>query len=309
MATKMTQYIIIITGASSGFGAMAARLLAQQGHIVYAGTRAFETEVIGALDTFSREEDVQLHPIDLDITKDQAVTSAVQRVIDEQGRIDVLIHNAGHGSMGPAEAFSLEQLWNSFDVNVMGAQRLNQAALPYMRKTGHGLVMWVSSSSVKGGAPPFCGPYFAAKAAGDSLAVSYAGELARWGIETAIIVPGAYPVGTSHFADMTRPANQALVDEYFQGPYAGVPEQIVRKLTDLFPPSAEAAEVAKAMVRIVQLPHGKRPFRTHVDPSNDGCEIVNAMHDRIRAELLRRVDLQDVLSPTKLQLHVSRSAP
>ncbi len=87
--------------------------------------------------------------------------------------------------------------------------------------------------------------------------------------------------------------------EYLEHVYKGAPEQIVNRLTALFPPDAEASEVAKAMVRVVELPHGERPFRTHVDPSNDGCEIVNAVHDRVRTELLRRIGLEDVLKPAK----------
>ena len=299
----MTQNVILLTGASSGFGQIAGRLLAERGHIVYAGVRQFELQAIEALEAFARDKNVQLKSILLDITDDHAVSSAVQRVFNEQGRIDVLIHNAGHGSMGPAEAFTTQQLLKSFDINVVGAHRLNQAVLPHMRSARHGLIVWTSSSSVKGGAPPFCGPYFAAKAAMDSLAVSYAGELARWGIETAIIIPGAFPKGTSHFTDMATPANQAITAEYFHGVYNGIPEQIISRITALIPPKAEASEVAEAMVSVVELPYGERPFRTHIDPSNDGCEVVNAMHDRVREELLRRIGLDDILKPVTTASH------
>jgi NAD(P)-dependent dehydrogenase (short-subunit alcohol dehydrogenase family) len=79
----------------------------------------------------------------------------------------------------------------SCDVDVLGAQRVNRAALPHLRRQGAGLLVWVGSSSSRGGCPPFLGPYFAAKAAMDALAVSYAGELIRFGIETSIVVPGS----------------------------------------------------------------------------------------------------------------------
>jgi len=293
----MKQHVIMITGASSGFGELAAYMLAERGHVVYAGVRQFETRAIAAMKAFTKDKSKELHSVLLDLTDEQAVEAAVQRVISEQGHIDVLIHNAGHGAMGPAEAFSTQQLQKLFDINVIGAQRLNQAALPHMRKARRGLVMWTSSSSVKGGTPPFCGPYFAAKAAMDALAVSYSGELSRWGIESTIIVPGAYPKGTSHFADMSHPAREAVAADYYQHSYKGVLEQIVSGITALFPAQAEASEVAEAMVRVVELAHGQRPFRTHIDPSSDGCEIVNAMHDRVRAELLRKIGLEDVLKP------------
>jgi NAD(P)-dependent dehydrogenase (short-subunit alcohol dehydrogenase family) len=112
-------------------------------------------------------------------------------------------------AFGPAEAFTPEQFAQLYDVNVLGTQRVNRAALPQLRKQGRGLVIWVSSSSTRGGTPPYLAPYFAAKAAMDSLAVSYAGELARWGVETTIVVPGAFTKGTSHFAKAGSPADQA----------------------------------------------------------------------------------------------------
>src|ERR1700750_3402277 len=77
-----------------------------------------------------------------------------------------------------------EQLVQVFDTNVLSTQRVNRAALPQLRKQKKGLVLWVGSTSTRGGTPPYLSPYFAAKAAMDALAVSYAAELNRWGIET-----------------------------------------------------------------------------------------------------------------------------
>jgi NAD(P)-dependent dehydrogenase (short-subunit alcohol dehydrogenase family) len=155
----------------------------------------------------------------------------------------------------------------------------------------------VSSSSARGGTPPYLSPYFAAKAAMDSLAVSYAGELAGWGIETAIIVPGAFTKGTNHFAHSGAPADRVRAAEYDEGPYAGLPDQALKGLASLEPADADAATVAEAIVGVVGMPFGKRPFRTHVDPSQDGAEIVNGVADRVRAELFRRIGIGDLLSP------------
>jgi NAD(P)-dependent dehydrogenase (short-subunit alcohol dehydrogenase family) len=101
---------------------------------------------------------------------------------------------------GPAEAFTPEQLVQVYDTNVLSTQRVNRGALPQLRKQRKGLILWVGSTSTRGGTPPYLAPYFAAKAAMDALAVSYATELNRWGIETSIIVPGAFTSGTNHFA-------------------------------------------------------------------------------------------------------------
>jgi hypothetical protein len=134
----------------------------------------------------------------------------------------------------------------------------------------------------------------------DSLAVSYASELARWGIETSIIVPGAFTRGTNHFAHAGSPPDVARAAEYNNGPYAGVPDQALKGLASLEPVDANASAVADAIVRVVDTPFGKRPFRTHVDPSHDGAEIVNGVADRVRAEMFRRIGLEDLLSPRVL---------
>ena len=131
----------------------------------------------------------------------------------------------------------------------------------------------------------------------DSLAVTYAGELARWGIETSIIVPGAFTKGTNHFAHAGTPADAARVAEYGAGPTADIPEIALKGLAALEPSDADPGAVAEAIVQIVDAPFGKRPFRVHVDPSQDGAEIVNGVADRVRAELLRRIGLEDVLRP------------
>jgi len=246
---------------------------------------------------YAREHGVDLRSVELDVASDASVDKGIAHIIAEHGHLDVIVHNAGHMSFGAAEAFTPEQYAELFDVNVLSTQRVNRAALPQLRKQGKGLVVWVSSSSTRGGTPPYLAPYFAAKAAMDSVAVSYASELTRWGIETSIIVPGAFTKGTNHFAHSGKPADQARMDEYENGPYAGVSEQALKGLASLEPADADAASVATEIVRVVGLPFGKRPFRTHIDPSQDGAEVVNGVADRVRAELFRRIGLQDLLSP------------
>jgi NAD(P)-dependent dehydrogenase (short-subunit alcohol dehydrogenase family) len=292
--------VTVITGASSGFGALTARALARTGNIVYASMRDTGGRNAGEVESahkFAAEHDVDLRPLELDVGSQESADAAIRKVIEESGRLDVLVHNAGHMVFGPAEAFTPEQLLEQYDINVVGAQRVNRAALPQLRKQRRGLLVWVGSSSTRGGAPPYLGPYFAAKAAFDALAVSYAAELARWGIETTIIVPGAYTSGTHHFAHATRPADAARLAEYDSGPDARLGDEVVKGFASTVPPDAAAAAVSEAIARVVAAPFGKRPFRVHVDPAHDGAEIVNAVADRVRAELLRKIGLGDLLTP------------
>jgi NAD(P)-dependent dehydrogenase (short-subunit alcohol dehydrogenase family) len=207
------------------------------------------------------------------------------------------MHNAGHMSFGPAEAFTPEQLAELYDVNVLSTQRVNRAGLPQLRKQGRGLLVWVSSSSSAGGTPPYLAPYFAAKAGMDAMAVVYARELSRWGIETSIIVPGAFTGGTNHFAHSGKPADQARIAEYEAGPYAGFGEEIMKAFGAIVPPDADAALVADAIVGVVDAPFGKRPFRVHIDPTEDGADVAFAVIDRVRNEMLHRVGFSDLLKP------------
>src|ERR1700693_4117077 len=261
--------VIVITGASSGFGELTAHELAKAGHVAYASMReptGRNLAQVEAAKKFAAENKVDLRTIELDVASQESVDSAIQKIVSEEKRLDVVIHNAGHMVFGPAEAFTPEQLAELYDVNVLSTQRVNRAALPQLRKQGQGLLVWGSSNSSAGGTPPYLSPYFAAKAAMDAIAVQYARELSRWGIETSIIVPGAFTSGTNHFAHSGRPADTGRTAEYEAGPYKGFGEQIQKAFAAIVPPDADAGAVADAIVNVVDAPFGKRAVRVHIDP-------------------------------------------
>ena len=300
MSNSNSKHVILVTGASSGFGAMSARALAHAGHTVYASMRDTAgrnaPQVQAALD-YARQHGVDLRTVELDVQSQASAEAAVAAVVAERGRIDVMMHNAGHMVFGAAEAFTPEQYAQAYDINVLGAQRVNRAVLPQLRRQGRGLLLWIGSSSHRGGTPPFLAPYFAAKAAMDALAVSYASELARWGIETSIVVPGAFTKGTNHFLHAGKPADEARQAEYDSGATRGLADTALKNLAACEPADADPASVAAAVVDVVGAPFGQRPFRVHVDPSDDGAAVVAAVADRIRAEFLRRIELADLLAP------------
>src|ERR1022692_201892 len=264
---------IVITGASSGFGASSARHLADAGHTVYAGIRGTTGKnaqaVADAVD-YASQHHVQLRPIEMDVSdqgsvdavhldraqldvvlagvvemdvSDQgSVDAAIATILTEAGGIDVVVHNAGHMVLGPAEAFTVEQVAAVYDTNVLSTQRVNRSVLPHLRAKRDGLLLWVGSTSTRGGTPPYLGPYFAAKAAMDSLAVSYAAEVARFGIDTVIVVPGSFTTGTNHFAN----AGHAQDDDVAQDYEARLPDlmkQVAEKLAELAPADADPVEV------------------------------------------------------------------
>jgi NAD(P)-dependent dehydrogenase (short-subunit alcohol dehydrogenase family) len=294
--------VIVVTGASSGFGSLAARALADAGHTVYASMRettGHNAVQVKAVQEFATTHKVDLRAIELDVSSQESVDSAVRKIVEENGRLDVIVHNAGHMVFGPAEAFTPEQFAELYDVNVLSTQRVNRAVLPQLRKQGRGLLVWVSSSSVAGGTPPYLSPYFAAKAGMDALAVLYARELALWGIETSIIVPGAFTKGTNHFAHAGVPADEQRLAEYEAGPYKGYGKKIQEAFAAIVPDDADVGAVAEAIVKVVDAPFGKRPFRVHIDPTQDGAEVAFGVIDRVRTEMLHRVRLDELLTPVK----------
>ncbi|MFD5627839.1 SDR family oxidoreductase [Streptomyces sp. NPDC127072] len=290
---------VVITGAGSGFGAVSARALARAGHTVYAAMRDVtgrNADRVAEAAAYAAEHQVDLRTVELDVLSQESADAAVATILAEAGALDVVVHNAGHMVTGPAEAFTPEELAAVYDTNVLGTQRVNRAALPHLRARGHGLVLWVGSSSTRGGTPPYLAPYFAAKAAMDALAVSYAAELARFDIETTIVVPGSFTSGTNHFATGGHPAEQTVIPAYEER-YAGLMDQVSQRLAALAPSDADVSQVADAIVEVVGAPHGTRPFRVHVDPANDGSEEVSLVADRIRTEFLERIGLADLLVP------------
>lgn len=289
---------ICITGASSGIGALTARALAAAGHTVYSGLLHATAEERSEVARHAAEHKVDLRSVQLDVTDEASVQAAVAHIISDKGSLDVVVHNAGHMVYGPAEAFTPEQWLNLYDINTVGVARLNRAAVPFMRKAGRGLLIYISSSSARGGTPPYLAPYFAAKAGMDSLAVNYASELAGWGIETAIVVPGAFTKGTNHFLRAGAPLDKDVDAVYnSSGPYQGLGERILQGLGALEPPNADVNEVVRAIARIVAMPFGKRPFRTHIDFCDDGSTEVNGASDYMRRDLFRRIGLVEFLTP------------
>ncbi|MFJ7074117.1 SDR family oxidoreductase [Streptomyces sp. NPDC098781] len=179
---------------------------------------------------------------------------------------------------------------------MLSTQRVNRAVLPGMRERRDGLLLWAGSSSTYGGTPPYLGPHFAAKAAMDHLAKSYAVELSRFGIDTALVVPGSYTSGTNHFAHAMQPLDTATAQAY-DTQYAGLMEDVGKASAALAPADADVREVADAIVRIVDTPNGERPFRTTIDPADEGSERVSDVADGVRTEFYERIGMTDLLAP------------
>jgi NAD(P)-dependent dehydrogenase (short-subunit alcohol dehydrogenase family) len=298
----MPKQIILVTGAGTGIGKLSAQSLAEAGHVVYASMRDIAGRNAGRaaeLRALAAARNIQLHPLELDVLSQASADAAAATVVREQGHLDVVMQNAGHLVVGPTEAFTPEDIMKVFDTNVLGAQRVNRAVLPYLRKQESGLMLWIGSTTTKGGFPPFMGPYGAAKAAMDSLAVTLAYEIARFGIETSIVVPGAFTRGTDHFPSAGKPADAATAAAYAR--YDGVMDQIGDRLSALTPDNADPQAVADEIVRIVGLPTGTRPMRSLIDFVGDGAAEVFEVSERVRIAFAKRIGMGDLLEAKVLR--------
>lgn len=192
--------VIILTGASSGIGYQTAELLAQQGHIVYGAARRVEK--------MAPLEALGVRLLQLDITLEDSINKAVAQVIAEEGRIDVLVNNAGYGSYGAIEDVAIEEARRQFEVNLFGLATLTKAVLPCMRKQQSGTI--VNISSMGGRMTSYFGAwYHATKYALEAFSDALRMEVKPFGTEVAIIEPGGIKtpwgiIAADHLEESTR---------------------------------------------------------------------------------------------------------
>jgi NAD(P)-dependent dehydrogenase (short-subunit alcohol dehydrogenase family) len=256
----MKKKIIFITGTNSGFGWNYVHTFSKAGHTVFATMRD--------TDGRNKEKAAQLRSLpqvtvlDLEITSSASVKAAIQTVINTEGRIDVLVNNAGHFSGGIAETFTDEDVERMLDVHVKSTWRTIREALPHMRKQGEGLI--VNTSSVLGRfSSPFMTFYNAAKFAVEGISEGLHYEVRPLGIDVAILQPGAFP--TEIFSKATKGSNEAVAVGY--GAVAHIPQQIETGMGQLFETvKPDPQVVANAVLNLIELPKGQRPLRTVVDP-------------------------------------------
>ena len=277
MASKQ---VVLITGSSTGFGRLIAESLARHGHTVFAtmrdpgGRNASNAAEIRAL---AERESLPLNILEMDVTTDASVERAVNICVQQAGRIDVAINNAGYALIGLEEAVTTEQAQQIMDTNFFGSVRVNRAVLPHMRRQRSGLLLHVSSGAGRVVFPAF-GFYCATKFALEALAEAYHYELAPQGIESSIIEPGAYQ--TPVFGNMLKAADEARTATY------GVASQIPAKIDKLLNTTAgNPQEIADAVLAIVETPAGQRKLRYRVSPSDIGVDQINSLCAQIQQHL------------------------
>lgn len=262
-------FVTLTTGASSGLGRLIVETLARKGHRAYAGMR----------DPNGRNEGVAselrtrgVEPIELDVTREASCEAAVGAVIAREGRIDVLINNAGIGVHGLTECFTPEEGQRVFDTNFFGVVRMNRAVLPHMRSHGAGLILHMSSGGGRALLP--CMAYYCAtKFALEALGESFRYELANLGIDCVLVEPGSYP--SPFWGKEPGPEDSSRLSGY--GALAGLPEHMraVYAGRTEGPGAGDPQEVADTCLALIEMKPGTRPVRLLVGDRVQEVKIIN----------------------------------
>ncbi|MCB9760283.1 MAG: SDR family NAD(P)-dependent oxidoreductase [Alphaproteobacteria bacterium] len=247
--------ITLITGCRSGFGLLTALEAARAGHTVYAGLRDLSTA-----DQLRREADeLPVIPVQLDVTNPAEREAAVSRVLDEQGRIDALVNNAGVALGGHLELLEEDELRKVFEVNVFAVWALTNLCLPAMRKQRSGRI--VNVSSVAGRiAMPGMGAYAGSKFALEGMSESWRHELRPFGIHVCLVEPGPYK--TDIFDRNQSVGRRSMDPESEYHPYAERMQEVVAKATEH---AGDARDVARKIVQLME--QSSPPLRSVMGPS------------------------------------------
>jgi NAD(P)-dependent dehydrogenase (short-subunit alcohol dehydrogenase family) len=280
------QRTAVVTGANSGFGRRTVEAFAAAGWRVYGTMRDTATRNAAPA---AELRAAGIHVVELDVLSDASVDAAAATILGESGAPDVLVNNAGNGFFGLVEGFTPAAVERQYATNVVGPLRVNRAFLPAMRERKSGLVVYVSS--VVGRLIfPFGGVYASSKWALEALAEASSYELSPFGIDVAIVQPGAYP--TDIFGKVVGADDTARVASYGDD---------VAKYNDVLAAGLIASsqgrdpgEVADVILRLAEAPAGTRALRTTV-PAGDAAAAINAAVAPIQRAALADRGLGDLL--------------
>lgn len=275
---------VFVTGSSSGIGRSICETLARQGHTVFATMRQVSGKNAAAaqeLQALAQQENLALHVIELDTTDDASVASAVDAALGIAGKIDVVVNNAGVMAIGVSEAMTVSQVQQMYDVNVLGAFRVNQAILPHMRERGSGYLLYISSTGSLI-VYPFMGMYGATKAALSAMAETLHYEVYNLGIDTTILQCGTY--ATSLPNNVQVGTRQGIAETY------GMPGAVANAVVGGFAPylaaSGDPNEVGNLIADLMARPHGQRPLHQPVGPSSEPMHPLNEALGTMQGQVL-----------------------
>jgi NAD(P)-dependent dehydrogenase (short-subunit alcohol dehydrogenase family) len=288
--------VALVTGAASGIGRSITEALRDAGYIVHAGMRGVDGRNAEAAMSLSAGAEERIHPIEMDVLSEDSCVAAVEAIVAAQGRLDVVVNNAGMLMNGTAESFTPDQFLTILDTNAVSWLRVNRAILPVMRAQGKGTIVYVGSTTTY--IPePFIGVYEASKAAGDALAQAMALEIRPFGVDSLFLVPGAFPVGTNHFADARRGDDEAR-----EVAYSALTERLPALMQRIEAIDEEEGlgytvlSVGEQLAHALSLSSGERPDHVFVDGQAKGSEAIARAIKNAQARFVARLGFAELVS-------------
>ena len=271
------QKVAIVTGSSSGIGYATSLMLARKGFYTYASVRNINKSA--SLESIANAERLPLKLIQLDVTDDSSVKDALEKIVLEKGRIDVLVNNAGYGLFGAFEDLSLDEIKAQFETNFFGVIRVTQHVLPIMTpQNGGGII--VNVSSINGLiAVPVISAYVATKFAIEGLSESIAYELEPFGIKVILIEPGA--IGSNFMKGSVLP--KRALDP--QSPYSELVQKFSVKTSSQHENATQPEEVSKTIFQAISVE--KPEFRYVV--GNDAISLLEARKNMPYSEFQKMI--------------------
>src|SRR4051794_38797246 len=253
--------VALVTGGSSGIGECTVRELLDAGFVVHTCARRVER--------MQPLAELGAHVFAMDVTDDASMVAGVQRILDDHGRIDVLVNNAGYGSYGAVEDVPIEEARRQFDVNVFGLARLTQLVTPSMRRHGSGRIINISSIGGKF-YEPFGAWYHATKFAVEGFSDSLRMELKPFGVDVVIVEPG--PIIT----EWNEIARDSLLERSGDTDYGRYARRAHRVLTEFDKPgrASKPEEVARKIRKAVTT---RRPAARY--PVGRGARMITSSRD------------------------------
>ena len=277
-----TKQVVLITGASSGFGRLMAEDFARHNYRVFAAMRNTNGKNAGVaqeLGELARRESLDLQVVELDVAAPESAERCVSEVIQSAGKIDVLVNNAGIGFVGLTESYTDEQAHRIFETNFFGVFRLVRAVLPHMLKRHRGLLVQVSSGAGRIVLPGM-GLYCASKFALEALSEALRYELGSSGVDSVSVQPGAYPTGIQSKLEVGEDAGRNAAYGAAQE-MPGIVDALIKKST------ANPQDVAEAVRKIIETPAGTREAHYRIGKGASGVEILNEAAAKVQSELLQ----------------------
>ncbi len=233
--------VALVTGSSSGIGFETALALARDNYFTFASMR--NTDKADKILEIAKKENLSLEVIELDVDKEDSVKSAVKKIQDGKGRIDVLVNNAGYLLAGCLEDVSMDELKAQFETNFFGVIRMIQETAPTMRKQGSGVIVNVSSVAGRIGFPG-TPAYISSKFALEGISECMRYELSPFGIKTIIIEPGV--IKTNIFSTMKLAKGKP------DSPYKEITEKVMNGVKMMAEMGTPPEEVAKTIIKAIQ---------------------------------------------------------